>query len=95
MFVKHSVELEAFLEGMAVSAAAEANIFDPDYMILGGGVLNMKGFPRDGLHAKILSHVRRPYPAENLRIIYADDELEKGAQGAVYYALEMMKNSVC
>ncbi len=87
-FVKHREELGVFVERMAVSVAVEVNILDPEYVILGGGVLNMPGFPKEDLHANILEHVRRPYPAENLRVIYAEDEPEKSVQGAVYYALE-------
>lgn len=93
-FVKHREELGVFVGRMAVCVAVEVNILDPDYVIIGGGVLNMPEFPKEFLHAKILEHVRRPYPAENLRIIYAEDEPEKSAQGAVYYALERMKNSL-
>ena len=51
----------------------------------------MKGFPVETLQSKILEHMRRPYPAENLRVIYAEDEPEKSVKGAVYYALSMVK----
>ena len=91
VFVKHSAEVDGFISKMAECVAVEVNILDPDYVILGGGVLNMRGFPRERLHTKILGHVRRPYPAENLRIIYAADEPDKSAQGAVYYAQEMLR----
>ena len=94
VFVKHGAELGEFIGRMAIGVAIEVNLLDPDYVILGGGLLNMLAFPRETLHAKILEHVRRPYPAENLRIIYADDEPEKGALGAVYYALDKMRNAV-
>ena len=90
VFVKHVAELEGFISKMAESVAVEVNILDPECVILGGGVLNMRGFPRERLHGKILERVRRPYPAENLRIIYAADEPDKSAQGAVYYAQEML-----
>ena len=93
VFVKHKDELEGFVSLMAECVAAEVNVLDPDYVILGGGVMNMKGFPREELHREIMSHVRRPYPAENLRIIYAEDEPHKSVAGAAYYALERMRGA--
>ena len=48
----------------------------------------MKGFPRDALHREIIARTRKPYPAENLRVIYADDEAEKCVAGAGYYACD-------
>ena len=91
VFENHSEELEGFIARMAACVAVEVNILDPEYVILGGGVLNMRGFPRERLHARILEHVRRPYPAGNLRVIYAEDEPQKSVQGAVYYALGKTK----
>lgn len=92
VFVNNASELEEFIVRMAACVSIEVNILDPEYVILGGGVLNMKGFPRETLHSKILEHVRRPYPAEGLRVIYAEDEPEKSVKGAVHYALSMMKS---
>ena len=94
VFVKHIPELEEYISRMAVCVSVEVNILDPEYVILGGGVLNMKGFPKELLHTKILEHVRRPYPAENLRVIFAEDEPEKSVQGGIYYALGMKKTAM-
>ena len=51
MFACHSedAELRDFVDMMAIVVATEVNILDPDYMILGGGVFAMKGFPMDYL----------------------------------------------
>ena len=95
IFMKHSNDeaVREFIRHMAVCAATEVNILDPDYVIIGGGVANMKGFPKDLLHDCIIERVRRPYPAENLRVIYAEDEPEKSIAGAGYYACDRMLGS--
>lgn len=95
IFVKHAEDcrLREFVSRMALCAAAEINILDPDFVIIGGGVVNMKNFPVKELDAKILEHVRKPYPAENLRVIYAEDEPEKSIVGAGYYAYDKIMHS--
>lgn len=90
VFVKHAEELGEFVSRMAASVACEVNILDPEYVIVGGGVANMKGFPVEELRQKILEHVRRPYPAENLRLIFAEDEPFKSVAGAGYYAMSKL-----
>ena len=88
LFIEHGDEnlLREFVDRMACCVATEVNILDPDNLIIGGGVINMKGFPKTLLHEKILEHSRKPYPAENLNIIYAEDESHKSVIGAAYYA---------
>lgn len=87
VFVNHAGELGEFVSRMATSVACEVNILDPDYVIVGGGVVNMRGFPVDELRAKILEYTRKPYPAENLRLIFAEDEPHKSVVGAAFYAM--------
>lgn len=88
IFSEHGTEptLIQFVDRMAIAVATEINILDPDYVLLGGGVPNMAGFPKDLLLERILCRVRKPYPAENLQIIFTDDVEEKGVLGAAYYA---------
>ncbi len=83
--------LTGFVDRMAVCVAVEVNILDPDYVIVGGGVLNMKDFLKSMFLNKVIEHTRKPYPAENLNIILADDEPEKSVAGAVYYAVSLLK----
>ncbi|MBR0279399.1 MAG: allose kinase [Synergistaceae bacterium] len=97
IFAEHGNDsaVREFVSYMAVCAATEINILDPDYVIIGGGVANMKGFPRESLHSEIKARTRKPYPAENLRVIYADDEPEKCVAGAGYYACNRMARNLC
>ncbi len=93
LFVKYGQEdlLLEFVDRIAMSVATEINILDPDNIILGGGVLNMDSFPKNLLHEKIIKHTRKPYPAENLNIIYAEDEPQKSVIGAAYYVHAIMQ----
>lgn len=90
IFTEHGNDspVREFVAMIAACSVTEINILDPDYVIIGGGVVNMKGFPRETLHREIVAGTRKPYPAENLRVIYADDEPEKCVAGAGYYACD-------
>src|SRR5665648_44585 len=55
LFEYHSNEtvVEKFIEALSIPIATEINILDPDYVILGGGVIHMKGFPNEILEQYI------------------------------------------
>lgn len=73
-----------------MAVCSEVNILDPDVVLLGGGVLAMKDFPRELLLSRIHAHSRKPYPAENLNLIFTEDDGQKGAIGAALYAWEQI-----
>ena len=75
-----------FVDGMAAAVATEVNILDPDQILLGGGVLNMKDFPRALLDKKIREHTRKPLPWRELPLIYTEDEADKSVLGGAIYA---------
>lgn len=62
MFRLHGQDdrVQSLIDNMAVVVATEINIFNPHYLILGGGVILTKGFPREALTEKIMLHTRRP-----------------------------------
>lgn len=93
IYVKHgdSQELMEQVEYMAIPIATEINIFDPDYIILGGGILQMESFPRERFEDFILMHTRKPYPADGLKLLYALMEQENGIIGAGIYGHNMLK----
>ena len=88
LFSNHSGHplLKEYISHLAQVIATEINIFDPDYMVLGGGVLSMQDFPVKELVGKICTHTRKPYPGNDVRMVIADDDAEKGVIGAVLYA---------
>ena len=93
MFARHGQEppLLELLDGMAAAVATEINILDPDRVLLGGGVLNMEGFPRAVLDEKIRAHTRKPLPWQELELLYTEDEADKSVLGGAIYARRRLK----
>jgi allose kinase len=92
IYIKHlnTPEIREQVEYLSIPIATEINIFDPHYIILGGGILQMEGFPKDLLEEFIIKHSRKPYPAEGLSILYALTEQENGIIGAGIYGFHML-----
>lgn len=78
--------VQALLGHAACAIATSINLFDPDAVILGGGVMDMPMFPREGLIERIKQHVRRPLPYQAVRFIFASSSAFNGAQGAATLA---------
>lgn len=93
IYVKHgdTPEIREQVEYLSIPIATEINIFDPHYIILGGGILQMEGFPKAMLEEYIIKHSRKPYPAEGLSILYALSEQENGIIGAGIYGFHMLE----
>ena len=66
------------------------NLLDPAKIIIGGGVTQMKGFPKQRLEEKIKRMSRKPYPAEDLPIVYTIPGKYDGVIGAALCALEQI-----
>jgi allose kinase len=89
IFVHHKSSdiIQKYLNALAIPIATEINILDPDNIIIGGGVVNMDSFPKEDLETYIYLHARKPYPADNLTISYANANQTLGVVGAAYHAL--------
>lgn len=83
--------LQSFIDEIACTIAAEINILDPDHIVLGGGVLNMKDFPLDTLKDAIYKHTRKPYPADDLCLYFAKDQQESGVYGALAMGWKLLE----
>lgn len=79
-------ELGLFVDTLALTAATEINIFDPDLIVLGGGLLSMAAFPKKSLEAAIFKYTRKPYPAEGLNFYYTGEAQDSGVIGGGLYA---------
>lgn len=88
VFVQHGTDprIIGFVEDLAIPIATEINILDPDYAVIAGGVVFMKGFPKETLEAAVRERVRRPFPAENLRILYSEHTQQSGVVGGGLFA---------
>lgn len=78
--------VQQLLNHAARAIATSVNLFDPDAVILGGGVMDMPDFPRETLIAGIKQHMRRPLPYEAMRFIIASSSTFNGARGAASLA---------
>ncbi|MDR0935540.1 MAG: ROK family protein [Oscillospiraceae bacterium] len=78
-----------YIEALAVVLAGTLNLLDPDVIILGGGVAQMRGFPLEEVKRGILEHAVKPYPAEGFTILTVplDETIPAGVYGAWKYAL--------
>jgi allose kinase len=85
IFTRHGYapEIAGFIDNIAVTIATEITILDPDYIVLGGGVLNAEGFPMEALKQAIVRHTRKPFPAEALNFYQSKDAVENGVRGAI------------
>ena len=92
LFLRHAgdARMQSFIEAMAIPFATEMNIFDPDQVIIGGGVVEMAGFPMETLLGYLREFVRKPYPGEDFSHLRASSAPEAGVVGAAYYAMERM-----
>jgi len=77
--------LSEYIEFIATAIGTEVNILDPDYIILSGGVINMKDFPFDDLCKRIRAIARKPYPAQNLSFLRGVKDPYNGVRGAGLY----------
>jgi allose kinase len=92
LFLRHAEDsrIKGFIEAMAIPFATEMNIFDPDQVIVGGGVVEMTGFPMELLRGYLREFVRKPYPGEDFALLRASAAPETGVIGAAYYAMERL-----
>lgn len=96
IFEKHRSHplLRDFVEACALPVATEANIFDPDVVIIGGGVVGMPGFPKRALTERIKENVRHPLPAQTLKIMFSKENRNGGIIGAAIYAIKRRRVEV-
>ena len=80
--------IKKYVNDLAIPVSAEINILDPDYIIIGGGVVQMPYFPKDFLEQSIKKYVRKPYPLEGMEFLYSVPGQENGVIGAGIYGFK-------
>jgi allose kinase len=93
VLIRHRDEpvIESFVDNIAAAVATEITILDPEIAILGGGVIMHRGFPREKLETAVKKYVRKPYPAENIRLIYTRESGESGVIGAGIFGFQKLE----
>ena len=93
VFTKHgsAPQILDFVRDCALVMATEITILDPDYVLLGGGVVAMKDFPTSFLETEIRAHTRHPLPAEDIQFVYAYSGQSNGVVGGAMSAFRWLK----
>ncbi len=79
-----------YVRDLAIPISTEINILDPDHIVIGGGVISMNGFPKAVLVDAIYKSTRKPYPAENLQIVFSEHTPQSGVVGSADYAYKKL-----
>ncbi|WP_312630697.1 allose kinase [Pantoea piersonii] len=87
-------ELQQFVTRLAKIIASEMNILDPQYLILGGGVLAMNDFPLAWLQNQIEHYLRPPVTRSELKIIISHATDQTGGRGACLAAARRFGRSL-
>ncbi|QKJ88153.1 Allose kinase [Paramixta manurensis] len=84
LFTQHGEhpDLQQFVQRLGKIIASEMNILDPEYLILGGGVLAMNDFPLATLRAQIVQHLRPPATRAGLKLVFSNATDHTGCRGA-------------
>ncbi len=75
-------EIKEYIDSIIIGISSVVNIIDPDAIILGGGVIKIKGFPLEFLIEEIKKHLRTKMVVEELEIITTDPGKFCGCLGA-------------
>lgn len=92
VFVRHGEDplILRYVQDLALPIAMEINILDPDVSVIAGGVTAMAGFPRELLAAAVKQHARKPYPEENLRLLFTEHTQQSGVLGGASFAFKQL-----
>lgn len=93
LFVKHGTEapLQEFIGACANVYALMATIFNPDTLIVGGGVPEMKGFPREPFERAVNESTGRDVMAYGFDYVYSQEYVGKGVIGAAIFARKQLQ----
>lgn len=75
-----------FLDKMSYPISIEANVLDPDFLVIGGFIPDMRGFPRQVLEDAIRRNCYYPVPASNLVFLPSSAGAVPGVVVAAQYA---------
>ncbi len=88
MLIDHfnDAPIQDYLNLLAVYIATQITILDISTIILGGGVIMSKQFPRSYLESLILKNLFAKKTKENFKVYYAESDQNSGILGSVIFA---------
>lgn len=92
LFVKHGKEkpMRELVSSCAHVFAVMATIFNPNTMIAGGGVIEMKGFPKEEFEHQVNENTGLDVMSYGFRYVYSKPFAEKGVIGAAVFASQRL-----
>lgn len=92
LFTRHGREapLRQFVEDCAYIYSIMATIFNPDTLIAGGGVIEMKDFPRADFERMVNEKTGTDVMSYGFRYVYSEPFVGKGVIGAAVFARRRM-----
>lgn len=92
MFTKHKDDkiIKDFVKACAYVYATISTIFDPKAIIVGGGVMEMKDFPRREFEKEVNELTGKDVMKKGFAYIYSQNFVGKGIIGAALFARERM-----
>ena len=81
--------LYAFVDDLARTLSTGVNLFHPEVALVGGGVTEMKGFPRTRFSETFYAHLRRPIPSETVGLGWAG----LGSRASLYGAQVLLRRA--
>ena len=92
LFLKHGEEkpLRELVRSCAHVFAVMATVFNPNTVIAGGGVIEMKGFPREEFERQVNRNTGLDVMSYGFRYVYSEPLAEKGVIGAAVFASQRL-----
>lgn len=79
--------IQDFIRDQAFAVATTVNLIDPEVCVIGGGIPFMQDFPKEHFIQLIFDHLRRPYPKESVKLVWA----KLGSSASLYGALAVLE----
>ena len=94
MFTLHKEEkpLKEFIQACANVYAIMATIFNPNTMVVGGGVMEMADFPREEFEAAVNQNTGTDVMSYGFDYLYSKGDVGKGVIGAAIFARKRLKD---
>lgn len=94
IFLKHGdkEEVREVVKMCALATSTEVTILDPIGIILGGGVTEIPGFPKQYFIDTVAENLRIPNPRASLNVLLASGDPESGIVGAALNAASLIKS---
>lgn len=93
LFVSHAEHpaLREFVYDCARVIALTGNLLNSAYTVIGGGIVNMIGFPKEQLRRDVESILRSPYPRNTFRLLFSPGGQSAGVLGAAWFLYDREK----